>query len=117
MQQSFVFVGGVKGGGHAFKYNDIIVAYNVNNPALDIREAFFDAGRLNMVGLERRQAKLLELIGILSRTGSHTDDCIDHLCRWDGKDTFFRCFKSGVGIIPWSGSDGKTCLKIQHHAP
>ena len=64
---------------NAFENDDVVLLDDVYDFTLDIREAFSDQGRLDMLSLHRGQREFLEFVGIGAGTGSHPNDFIEHV--------------------------------------
>lgn len=71
-------------GCQSLQHDDAVGLKDVDHPAFDIRKTFLDQWCADLTGADAGQAKSLEFICICARTGSDTNDGVDHFDRWNG---------------------------------
>ncbi len=107
--------GNVRGDG--FQHDDVVPPDDVDDLALDVRQAFLDQRRPDDLGRKGRQMEPGEFIDVRARARADANNFIQQVRTGNGEDALAGFGEGPERMVPCAGGDGEPRREIHHHGP
>ena len=103
--------------GDGFQHDNVVPPDDVDDLALDVRQAFFDQGRLDEPGGDGREMEFSEFVDVRARAGADADHGIQQVRAGDGEDALAGFGERPERVVPRAGGQSEARREIHHHRP